>query len=211
MSGRPWFERIGPGDLMELATDVGPVPMNVGAALLLDAVPANDLDGLVASLGRRLTAIPRLRQVLVDVPWGLGRPIWVDAQDFEIAAHMNHVRCGQLDDRSGHPGELSALLDVLTAAVARPLDRSRPLWRAVVVTGLAGGQVGIVIAFHHVMADGIGGLAVLRGLVDDSGTSSPVADPAVLDQLPRPGPTRSQLFADAVAARARSVRRLPQG
>lgn len=210
MAERPWFERIGPGDLTELATDVGPVPMNVGAALLLDAVPSDDIAGLVASLARRLDEIPRLRQMLVDVPFGLGRPIWVDDPHFEIAAHLEHVPYGHSDERRGDPDELSALLDVLTAVVVRPLDRSRPLWRAAVVTGLSGGQVGIVIAFHHVLADGIGGLAVLRGLVDDPSSSAPEADPRALVRRPRPGPTRIQLFADSAAARAHSIAHLPR-
>ena len=49
-----------------------------------------------------------------------------------------------------------------------PLPRSRPLWSATFVTGLADGGTGLVIVMNHVLADGIGGLAVLAGLVDES-------------------------------------------
>jgi WS/DGAT/MGAT family acyltransferase len=46
------------------------------------------------------------------------------------------------------------------------MPRARPLWRAAFVTGLTDGQVALVVVLHHVLADGIGGLAVLSGLTD---------------------------------------------
>ena len=192
-----WFERIGSGDLVELATDVGPVPMNVGAALILGTDPDTDVDVVLATLARRLASIPRLRQVLVDVPFGLGRPIWVDDPLFEVAAHLEQVHCPS-------PGDLDDLLDVAADTVVRPFDRSRPLWRAVVVSGLSGDQLGVVVAFHHVLADGIGGLAVLAGLVDDPTRPDPPVGPP-----PRPGPTRRELLGDAVTNHIHAVRRLP--
>lgn len=204
-----WFQRISPGDLTELATDVGPVPMNVGAALLLDPVSEADLDRLIATVSARLAAIPRLRQLLVDLPLWLGRPVWVDDPRFELATHVERARCAP-------PGDIRRLLDAATSAVVRPFDRSRPLWRIVVVTDLAGGRAGLVIVFHHVLADGIGGLAVLEQLVDGGATP---ARPAALEprrstdllELPRPGPTHGELFADAVATRIRSLPRVRSG
>jgi diacylglycerol O-acyltransferase / wax synthase len=193
-----WFERIGSGDLVQLATDVGPVPMNVGAALLLEPGTAATSGAVVAALGQRLATIPRLRQVLVDVPLGLGRPIWVDDPRFEVESHLEQVSCPE-------PGDLAALLGVATDAVVRPFDRACPLWRAVMITGLAGGRVGLVVAFHHALADGMGGLAVLARLVDDPTRPNPPIDPPP----PRPRPTRRELLGDAMADRGRSVRRLP--
>ena len=52
--------------------------------------------------------------------------------------------------------------------IACPLPRSRPLWSATVVTGLASGGTGLVFAMDHVLTDGIGGLAVLARLADES-------------------------------------------
>lgn len=192
-----WFERIGPGDLVQLATDVGPVPMNVGAALILD--PGVDIAAVSEALTHRLAAIPRLRQLLVDVPFGLGRPIWVDDPQFDVESHLEQVPCPA-------PGDLSALLEAAADVVVRPFDRARPLWRAAVVTRLANGQVGLVVAFHHVLADGIGGLAVLAGLVDDPTRPKPLVD----SPPTRPGPTRRELLVDALTGHAHGVQRLPQ-
>jgi WS/DGAT/MGAT family acyltransferase len=61
---------------------------------------------------------------------------------------------------------------------------------------------------HHVLADGIGGLAVLLGLVDGAGDATPLGEHA-----PSPGPTpepnRRTLLADAWTERVRTVRGLP--
>ncbi len=50
--------------------------------------------------------------------------------------------------------------------VTTPLPRDRPLWRTVVVTGAPDGGVGVVVVMHHVIADGIGGLALLAEIAD---------------------------------------------
>ncbi len=194
MKWRTRVERVGPGDLMDLASDVGPAPMNIGMIIVLDAGHRFDLPAAEAALMQRVQAIPRLRQRLVDPPWGCGRAIWVDVPDFDVGAHLDRVRCTP-------PGDRAALLEEASAAIARPLPRSRPLWRAVFVTGLAGGQVALVVVFHHVLADGIGGLAVLNDLVD--GAHPARAEPA------RPRPTNGQLLAEATAARLLAIRRLP--
>ncbi|MDQ1391297.1 MAG: diacylglycerol O-acyltransferase / wax synthase [Acidimicrobiaceae bacterium] len=57
-----------------------------------------------------------------------------------------------------------------------PLPAEHPLWSASLVTALADEGCALIIVFHHVLADGMGGLAVLANLVDGgaahrSGTS----------------------------------------
>ena len=54
------------------------------------------------------------------------------------------------------------------------MPRSRPLWSATFVTGLADGGTGLVVIMDHVLADGIAGLAVLGTLADQvAGTARP--------------------------------------
>ena len=177
---------------MQLATDVGPVPMNVGAALLLSGGTGAQV---AAVLARRVNGIPRLCQRLVTPPWGLGRPYWIDDATFDAGTHVSQVRCPG-------PGDHAAFLAVAVDAVTRPLSRARPLWRAVVVTGMEDGRVGVVLVLHHVLADGIGGLAVLARLVDGSEAPS---DPAV---RARPAPRARDLLVDCVSERVRDVRGL---
>lgn len=196
MVAASWFERIGPGDAQQLATDVGPVPANVGAVLLLDeADPAR----LVAALAGRMAAVPRMRQRLQRAPMGGGRAVWVDDPDFEARRHLDVVGCAA-------PGDESALMAAAVQAVITPLDRARPLWRARIITGLAEGRVGVVLVLHHVLADGLGGLAILAELVDQPEVGSPTTRPPA----PRPAPTPSTLRADAARSRRESLRRAPQ-
>ena len=150
-------------DVVELVTDVGPAAMNIGVALQLSTVPL-DPDELAAQVGRRLATIPRLRQrVLIR---GRGRrPCWVEDGRLDIS---RHVRV-----EAARPGEVDPVLAAAARMVASPLPQDRPLWAATVVTGAGGAVLGVVVVMHHVVADGIGGLAVLAELVDPDPSAAP--------------------------------------
>ncbi|HXV92005.1 MAG TPA: wax ester/triacylglycerol synthase domain-containing protein [Pseudonocardia sp.] len=191
------IERASSADLVMLAMDAGGrVPEQMGALLVLDAGPGFDLPAAGRLLAERVRTVPRLRQRLVRVPPGCGRRVWVDDPRSDPAEHVRHVRCPA-------PGDEDALLDVATTVVTEALPASRPLWSAVFVTGLAGDRVGLIVVVHHVLADGIGGLAVLAQLVD------PGAGPGPARAFPRPMPSRTGLAADALRSRLRAVARLP--
>lgn len=203
---RAAVDRVSPGDLTQLATDVGPVAMNVAAVLVLDPGGAPlDAGSARAVLARRVAAIPRLRQRLAPVPWGLGRPVWVEDGSFDPDAHITVRRCPQ-------PGDRQALLDLATTEVTRPLPRSRPLWQAVLVTGLSGGQTGLILVLHHVLADGIGGLAVLAALADPGSPGTGPLDPRppTTDQPAHLAPTPGQLAWDRAASLGRGLRGVPR-
>jgi diacylglycerol O-acyltransferase / wax synthase len=188
-------ERVSALDLMQLSSDAGAVPNQVGAVLVLDAGRGFDVDGAVALLGERIERVPRLRQHLARVPAGCGHPIWVDDPRFDLARHVTVVAAPAGDD--------AAVLEIAAARVTTPLPMSRPLWSATFVTGLADDRVALVVVFHHVLADGLGGLAVLAELLD-----TPV-DASNTRGFPQPPPTRRQLRADARRTRLAALRRLP--
>ena len=175
--------------------------MNVGAVLVLTADDGFGLERARQLLGERVCAVPRMRQRLYRAPPGCGRPYWADDPAFDIRHHVGQVACAA-------PGDQRALLDVAAALIARPLPRSRPLWSATVVTGLAGGGTGLVFVMDHVLADGIGGLAVLARLADES--PGPSADGGRAP-FPAPRPTARMLAADAWAERAVRLAHLPDG
>ena len=185
-------DRVSPADLMQLAADVGPAPMQVGAVLVLGTGPGFSVEQARRLLGERIAAVPRLRQRLYRAPPGCGRPFWADDPAFDSCRHVRQVPCPV-------PGDERALLDV-AAVIGGPLPRSRPLWSAVFVTGLAGGGTGLVVAMSHVLADGIGGLAVLASLVDEGPGLPPAGAAAV--PFPAPVPGAGALAADAWAGRA---------
>lgn len=163
---RPRIERASSNDLTTLATDRGPVPMNIGAVLVVeggtgggaDAEEGAELDlaAMRSLLGRRVSRVPRLRQVLASTPVGAGRPVWVDDVDFEIGRHVTARVARDEED----------LLRVAAELACTRLPRDRPLWTAAWVTGLPDGAGALVVVVHHVMTDGLGGLAVLAALCD---------------------------------------------
>src|SRR5918993_4595642 len=123
-------DRASSADLVMLALDRVDVPEQVGGILLLRAGPAFDTRAAEALLAERIRAVPRLRQRLAPAPPGCGRPVWIDDAGFDVAHHVRHVRCPP-------PGDEQALLGVAVDIVTDRLPRSRPLWAAAFVSGLA--------------------------------------------------------------------------
>jgi len=203
-------DRLSAADVMQLITDVGPAPMQIGACLLLDAGPGFDAADVRRCLAARIPAVPRLRQRLVRTPPGCGRPVWLDDPAFDVRHHVREQRCPA-------PGDDDALLGLVADVVSTPLPLSRPPWGAVLVTGLTGHSAALILVLHHVLADGIGGLAVLASLADGDpagpggpGDRGPPGMPAAApDGFPAPAPSRRSLAADAWAGRLRALRGLP--
>ena len=153
------FERVSTDDLMSLASEQGSTPLQVGAVLMLDGSEKLEPGLVLDALADRVCAVPRLRQRLVEVPWGCGRPVWVDDRDFAVSSHFSVIGCPA-------PGGVGAVLGVAADMLLTRLPRDRALWAAKLVTDTGGGGAALIVVFHRVLADGIGGLAVLAGLVD---------------------------------------------
>lgn len=101
--------------------------MQIGAVLMLDT-RTGLAPGLVErTIAGRVAAVPRLRQRLVSVPVGCGRPVWVDDRDFEISHHVSVVPCPA-------PGGAGAVLEVAAELLGTPLRRSRPLGATTLLT-----------------------------------------------------------------------------
>ena len=153
-------QRLSALDAAFLNAETAATPMHIGGVLVFRQTPEvagrPGLDALFDTVAARLPLIPRCRQVLVPVPFGLGLPIWVDARRFDIRRHLRRVRLAA-------PGDRARLLEMVGKLHARHLDRSRPLWEMYLVDGLADDQVAVYAKLHHAMADGIS--AVELGLV----------------------------------------------
>jgi diacylglycerol O-acyltransferase / wax synthase len=186
------IERASPADRAFLAMDGRSVPGQLGIILLLDRANGLGVAHVRRLISERIPAVPRLRQKLIRAPFGCGGPIWIDDPRFDI---RNHVRGVAFQDPLDEP----ALLDTALSVIAAPLPRTAPLWAAVLVTGLADNQAALVFVAHHVLADGVGGLAVLANLVDSrSGIRSAC--------FRRPAPTAAALAQDAFFSRLRALR-----
>lgn len=92
-------------------------------------------------------AVPRLRERLIEVPFG--RPEWVADTAFDLDAHLG------FDELPG-PGTQRQLLDHAAAFAMADFDRERSPWAARIVTGLEGGRAAYILKLHHALSDGIG-------------------------------------------------------
>jgi diacylglycerol O-acyltransferase / wax synthase len=193
---RTMFERVSADDLMSLAPRRHPPPLQVGAVLIFEVRDGLDVGSLRAVLQQRIAVVPRLRQRLERVPLGCGRPVWVDDSDFNIDDHLTVLEGPSETDDAG-------LLDLAAGLVTQPLDDNRPLWTATLVPALTGGRASLILVMHHVVGDGLAGLAVLRGLADGSPTPP-------LAAFPQARPSWATLARDAWSGRIRSLRRMPK-
>jgi diacylglycerol O-acyltransferase / wax synthase len=165
-----------------------------GAVLLLDVGDDLDLAQLTEVLKHRLVSVPRLRQRLVDVPFGCGRPVWVDYSGFEFDEHFAVVRCPR-------PADDERVLGYPAEQLTTRLRRDRPLWAATLLIGRGDRRAALVLVFQHVLEDGIAGLSVL-GRVVDGGPSVDASG------FPHPARGPVSLALDAAGSRVRSVLRL---
>ena len=179
-------------DLTVLASDRGPVPMNIAAVLRFEPAQGPTGREVRMLLTERLPAVPRLRQRLQPTPPGGGRPVWVDDKEFDLDHHLVVRACP-------YPGDDRQVLAVAAQLVCARLDHNRPLWRATLVTDATGGGIALIVVLHHVLADGLGGLALLAALA--------APGPAVADAgFPRRPPRYGELVIDAARDRLHGLR-----
>jgi WS/DGAT/MGAT family acyltransferase len=152
------------------------------------------IDRLVEAYRGRLHLAPPFRQRLVNVPFGLHHPLWIEDPDFDIRRHVRHTAVPS-------PGGPDELANLVGRVVAQPLDRSRPLWEIWLIEGLEGGNVGILSKVHHAAIDGASGNELLVALLD----LTPEIAEHVPEQewVPDRVPTEAELLAYAASSLAR--------
>jgi WS/DGAT/MGAT family acyltransferase len=176
--------------------------MHVAACAVFEGPPP-DYSELVEEIESRLHLVPRYRQRLAEVPFGQGRPVWVDDPHFQLTFHVRHTAL----PRPGGEPELKRLAG---RVFSQSLDRSRPLWEMWLVEGLLDGRFALLTKTHHALVDGISGVDIATVLFDASREPAPVAPPAQ-EWVPRPLPSGAQLLADALLERATVPNEIARG
>jgi diacylglycerol O-acyltransferase / wax synthase len=172
-------------------------PQDIGALGVLDGTSLLDSDGRFRletakqAVEGRLHLLPRFRQVLYVPPRGLGGPLWVDAPAFDLG---DHVRV----ERLHAPADEATLLRAVERLRRRRLDKSRPVWEMWFLTGLPDQRIGLFIRLHHVVADGIAGVAELGALLDAAPSS---ATTPAQPWAPEPRPSARSLLLDNLQRR----------
>src|SRR3954453_12181921 len=142
-------------DAAFLDLESGGAHMHVAGILVFSGEPPA-YDELLGAIERRLDLVPPYRQKLAFVPYGQGRPEWVDDPHFNVRYHVRHSALPA-------PGGDAELERIAGRLFALPLDRGKPLWELALVEGLAPGADGeprfaLISKTHHALvAGGAGG------------------------------------------------------
>lgn len=182
-------------------------PMHVGALALFaypDALDGPLVEHVRAHLAARLHLSGVLNQRLALMPFDLGHPIWVNAEDIDLETHVRHAKLAK-------PGSLKALEKLVAKLHAEPLDRSRPLWQFWVIEGLRDGGFALFTKVHHAALDGAAGVALAHALLDLSPTPRAVPPPSDREPKTPPGVRRKlgMLFTNTLAQYTKLAKSLP--
>jgi diacylglycerol O-acyltransferase len=197
--------RVPVPDLCCLWAETPAAPMNIALIAIFDGDALTGPGGLVriaairSFIAARLDRAPMLRRVLLPTRPGQGRMAWIDAQHLGIGDHVVLAAPGR-----AFTGE-DDFVDWCAHRSVIPLDHTRPLWRMDVIPGLPGGRVGVLVVLHHVVADGLRGVATIAALLDPAPDGERGNVP---EWRPEQPPTARELVTDNLRNQMRTIRRI---
>jgi diacylglycerol O-acyltransferase / wax synthase len=190
------MERLTGIDASFLYMETPSLHMHVSMAAVFDpsTVPGGySWEKVQRLVGSRLSLAPIFRRRLVEVPFRLDHPYWVEDATFDLDYHLRRAALPA-------PGGMTELADFVGDVCSRQLDRSKPLWEMYLVEGLENGNIAIVSKIHHCTIDGVSGSELLAQLFDLE--AHPTGKP---DEVTAPGaehvPSDIELLRRAVVSR----------
>jgi diacylglycerol O-acyltransferase / wax synthase len=171
----------------------GRAHMHVASVMVFEG-KAPTHEELVRFILSRLHLVPRYRQRLAFVPFGQGRPVWVDDPHFNPYYHIRHTALPR-------PGDDTELKQLAGRLFSQRLDRSKPLWEIWLVDQLAGERFALIAKTHHALVDGISGVDITTVLFH----SEPEPGHAERPPVPwsaNPLPGSAKLLGEALLERA---------
>ena len=148
----------------------------------------------------RLHLAPPFRQRLVEVPFQLHFPLWIEDPNFDLGNHIKHVAVPK-------PGGTRELADLAAELNAIHLDRTRPLWEMWFIEGLEDGRFATLTKVHHAAIDGASGSEITVALFD---LTPEVAEHPLPDEPWEPDkvPSDIEMLAHAAESLARQPMRV---
>lgn len=137
-------------------------PMHVASIIILDPSEAPDgwtYESVLDVYRSRLHLAPPFRRRLVEVPFDLHHPLWIEDPNFDLDWHVRHIAVPP-------PGTREQLETLAAHLMSIPLDRTRPLWEVWVIEGLEDGNIAVITKVHHAAIDGASGEEILVSLLD---------------------------------------------
>ncbi|HEY7255878.1 MAG TPA: wax ester/triacylglycerol synthase family O-acyltransferase [Solirubrobacterales bacterium] len=189
-------------DAAFLHMERGGAHMHVASTIIFDGSPPTHQE-FRDHIESRLHLVPRFRQKLRFVPFGQGRPVWVDDPHLNLEYHVRQTALPA-------PGSEEQLRNLASRIFSQQLDRSKPLWELWLVEGLEGDRFAIVGKSHHALVDGVSGVDITTVLFD----LEPDPPPPPLRPpkwAPRPEPTDLELLSNAIRERLTSPQEIVRG
>jgi diacylglycerol O-acyltransferase len=194
-------DRLSGLDTSFLNLETGPVHMHVASTTLFEG-PAPGYSEFRDHIASRLHLVPRFRQKLRFVPYGQGRPVWIDDPHFNLDYHVRHTALPA-------PGGEEQLQTLAARIFSQRLDRTKPVWEMWLVDGVEGGRFAIVGKTHHCLVDGVSGVDITNVLFDLD--REPAEATAPEPWIPQPEPSRAQLLGEALVDRATNPAEIVRG
>jgi diacylglycerol O-acyltransferase / wax synthase len=192
-------DRLSGLDASFLHLEQGGAHMHVAGTSIFEG-PKPDYDEFREHVGSRLHLVPRFRQKLRFVPFGLARPIWEDDPHLNLSYHVRQTALPP-------PGSDQQLRTLAARIFSQRLDRSKPLWEMWLVDGLEDDRFAIIGKSHHALVDGVSGVDINTVMFDLE--REPEGPPAPPDQwLPKPEPSDAEVLAEAILDRLTNPREI---
>src|SRR5512139_204952 len=148
MRGGP-MERLNTTDAGFYFAEHERTPLHIASVAIFEGpVPAQpEVERMLLA---RLELIPRYRQRVQTVPFGLGRPVWTDDPRFQLEYHLRRTAVP-------HPGGAAEFGELAGRVLGHRLDLSRSPWEIWLVEGLEEGRWALISKVHHCVVDGVAG------------------------------------------------------
>jgi len=157
---RPAMKALSAVDGAFLHVETPDTPMHVASLHRFEPTPARRFVAtLKKHLAKRMHLVPIFQRKLASLPLDLANPVWVHDDAVDLDWHIQQLTL----PAPGTHAQFEALAGRLHS---EPLDRTRPLWRLVVIDGLETGEVGLYAQFHHAVLDGQSGVLLAHALYD---------------------------------------------
>jgi len=163
------MQQLSGQDASFLYLETPKTPMHIGGIMIYDqrSVKGGKLGfkDILGHIESRLHRARTFRQKVVEVPFNLDHPYWVEDKDFDLEYHVRHIRLPE-------PGDWRQLCIQVARLHSRPLDFTKPLWEFTVVEGLDAieglpkGSFAIVTKIHHACIDGMSGVDMIEAIHD---------------------------------------------
>ena len=199
------MKRLSGTDALFLSTETPAWHQHIGGLIVVDPSESErfSFDEVRRTLLERIPRVPKFRWKLKEVPLHLDRAVWIDDKDFNIDKHFRRIAVPS-------PGGRREVGDLVGTLMGYQLDRRRPLWEMWYVEGVAGGQVALIIKFHHCLMDGASGIGLAEQIFDLEPNPGPIDVVPIEEDAGMYEPSDLELFGRSLIPTLQTPRKLFQ-